>query len=162
MFFWIRVENFMLSVRLVLEICGLKVVVSFNFALGTPHVKRRVKCCEPSAAAATIVCGLLDSLCTSMMEVRTAFFKFLNMYYHILEPKMNWFVQCWCNELVFLWMILVAAVAGHFYILRLSRSCLFSTWDVPCLGCDGWATFSGISLCSRVLYWDTWYINPAL
>ena len=43
----------MLSVRLVLEICGIKVVVSFNFALSAPHVKRRVKSCEPSAAAAT-------------------------------------------------------------------------------------------------------------
>ena len=53
MFFWIRVEKFMLSVRLVLEICGIKVVVSFNFALSAPHVKRRVKSCEPSAAAAT-------------------------------------------------------------------------------------------------------------
>ena len=39
MFFWIRVEKFMLSVRLVLEICGIKVVVSFNFALSAPHVK---------------------------------------------------------------------------------------------------------------------------
>ena len=86
-------------------------------------------------------------------EVRTAFFKFLN----ILEPKMNWVVQCWCNELVFLWMILVAAVASHFYILHLSWSCLvFSTWDVPCLVCDVWATSSGISLCPRVLYWDSW------
>ena len=54
MFFWIRVEKFMLSVRLVLEICCIKVVVSFNFALSAPHVKRRVKSCEPSAAAATI------------------------------------------------------------------------------------------------------------
>ena len=52
MFFWIRVEKFMLSVRLVLEICGIKVVVSFNFALSAPHVKRRVKSREPSAAAA--------------------------------------------------------------------------------------------------------------
>ena len=43
----------MLSFRLVLEICGLRVVVSFNFALGTRHVKRRVKSCEPSAAAAS-------------------------------------------------------------------------------------------------------------
>ena len=53
MFFWIRVEKFMLSVHLVLEICGLKVVVSFNFALSAPHVKRRVKSCEPSTATAT-------------------------------------------------------------------------------------------------------------
>ena len=43
----------MLSVSLALEICGLKVGVSFNFALSAPHVKRRVKSCEPSAAAAT-------------------------------------------------------------------------------------------------------------
>ena len=43
----------MLSVHLVLEICGLKVVVSFNFAPSAPHVKRRVKSCEPRAAAAT-------------------------------------------------------------------------------------------------------------
>ena len=55
MFFWIRVEKFMLSVRLVLEICGLKVVASFNFALSAPHVKRRIKSCEPSAVAATYV-----------------------------------------------------------------------------------------------------------
>ena len=52
-FFWIRVEKFMLSVRLVLEICGIKVVVSFNFALSAPHVKRRFKSCEPPAAAAS-------------------------------------------------------------------------------------------------------------
>ena len=54
MFFWIRVEKSMLSVHLVLEICGLKVVVSFNFAPSAPHVKRRVKSCEPRAAAATV------------------------------------------------------------------------------------------------------------
>ena len=42
----------MLSVHLVLEICCLKVVVSFNFAPRAPHVKRRVKSCEPRAAAA--------------------------------------------------------------------------------------------------------------
>ena len=42
----------MLSVRVILQICGLKVVVSLNFALSAPHVKRRVKSCEPSAAAA--------------------------------------------------------------------------------------------------------------
>ena len=42
----------MLSVHLVLEICGFKVVVSFNFAPSAPHVKRRVKSCEPRAAAA--------------------------------------------------------------------------------------------------------------
>ena len=53
MFFWIRVAKSMLSVHLVLEICGLKVVVSFNFAPSAPHVKRRVKSCEPRAAAAT-------------------------------------------------------------------------------------------------------------
>ena len=53
MSFWIRVEKFMLSVHLVLEICGLKVVVSFNFAPSAPHVKRRVKSCEPRAPAAT-------------------------------------------------------------------------------------------------------------
>ena len=52
MFFWIRVAKSMLSVHLVLEICGLKVVVSFNFAPSAPHVKRRVKSCEPRAAAA--------------------------------------------------------------------------------------------------------------
>ena len=52
MFFWIRVEKSMLSVHFVLEICGLKVVVSFNFAPSAPHVKRRVKSCEPRAAAA--------------------------------------------------------------------------------------------------------------
>ena len=46
-FFWIRVEKFMFSVRLVLEICGLKVVVSFNFAPSAPHVKRRIKSCDP-------------------------------------------------------------------------------------------------------------------
>ena len=57
MFFWIRVEKSMLSVHLVLEICGLKVVVSFNFAPSAPHVKRRVKSCEPRAAAAN--CGLV-------------------------------------------------------------------------------------------------------
>ena len=45
----------MLSVHLVLEICGLKVVVSFNFAPSAPHVKRRVKSCEPRAAAATVL-----------------------------------------------------------------------------------------------------------
>ena len=61
MFFWILVEKFMLSVRFVLEICGLKVVVSFNFALSAPHVKRRVKSCEPSAAAATSGSRLLFS-----------------------------------------------------------------------------------------------------
>ena len=54
MFFWIRVEKSMLSVHLVLEICGLKVVVSFNFAPSAPHVKRRVKSCEPRAAAASL------------------------------------------------------------------------------------------------------------
>ena len=54
MLFWIRVEKFMLSVHLVLEICGLKTVGSFNFALSAPHVKRRVKSCESSAAAVTI------------------------------------------------------------------------------------------------------------
>ena len=43
----------MLSVHLVLEICGLKLVVSFNFAPSAPHVKQRVKSCEPRAAAAT-------------------------------------------------------------------------------------------------------------
>ena len=57
MFFWIRVEKSMLSVHLVLEICGLKVVVSFNFAPSAPHVKRRVKSCEPRAAAATYNLG---------------------------------------------------------------------------------------------------------
>ena len=50
--FWIRVQKFMLPIHIVLEICGLKVVVSFNFALSAPHVKRRVKSCEPRAAVA--------------------------------------------------------------------------------------------------------------
>ena len=36
MLFWIRVEKSMLSVHLVLEMCGLKVVVSFNFAPSAP------------------------------------------------------------------------------------------------------------------------------
>ena len=44
----------MLSVHLVLEICGIKVVVSFNFAPSAPHVKPRVKSCEPRAAAAIV------------------------------------------------------------------------------------------------------------
>ena len=54
MFFWIRVAKSMLSVHLVLEICGLKVVISFNFAPSAPHVKRRIKSCEPRAAAANL------------------------------------------------------------------------------------------------------------
>ena len=62
MFFWIRVEKFMLSVRLVLEICGIKVVVSFNFALSAPHVKGRVKSCEPSAAAATNILRVANNI----------------------------------------------------------------------------------------------------
>ena len=53
----------MLSVHLVLEIYGLKVVVSFNFAPSAPHVKRRVKSCEPRAAAATY-----GSKCVKIME----------------------------------------------------------------------------------------------
>ena len=68
MFFWIRVAKSMLSVHLVLEICGLKVVVSFNFAPSAPHVKQRVKSCEPRAAAASIglLCGLLVAIIATL------------------------------------------------------------------------------------------------
>ena len=52
-FFLIRVQKFILSIHVVLEICGLKVAVSFNFALSAPHDKRCVKSCVPRAAAAT-------------------------------------------------------------------------------------------------------------
>ena len=68
-------------------------------------------------------------------KARTAFFKFRS----ILEPEMNWVVQCWCNELVFLWMILVAAEAAHFYILHLSWSCLF----FPLETCHVWFVMFG-------------------
>ena len=46
-FFWIRVVKFMLPIHIILEICGLKSVVSFNFALSALHVKQCVKSCEP-------------------------------------------------------------------------------------------------------------------
>ena len=38
MFFWIRVKKSMLSLHAVLEICGLKIVISLNFALNSPHI----------------------------------------------------------------------------------------------------------------------------
>ena len=78
MFFWIRVEKSMLSVYLVLEIYGLKVVVSFNFAPSAPHVKRRVKSCEPRAAAATIYTYSLT--CIDVMHMYTHIFKYMWFY----------------------------------------------------------------------------------
>ena len=50
--FLIHVQKFMLPIYIVLEICGLKIVVSFNFVLSAPHVKRHVKSSVPQAAAA--------------------------------------------------------------------------------------------------------------
>ena len=41
----------MLLIDVVHEIFALEDAVSFNFALGTPHVKRRVKSCRPASAA---------------------------------------------------------------------------------------------------------------
>ena len=43
----------MLLLYVVREIFALEDAVSFNFALGAPHVKRRVKSCRPASAAPT-------------------------------------------------------------------------------------------------------------
>ena len=50
-FFLICVQNSMLLIDVVHEIFALEDAVSFNFALGAPHVKRRVKSCRPASAA---------------------------------------------------------------------------------------------------------------
>ena len=52
-FFLICVQNSMLLIDVVHEIFALEDAVSFNFALGTPHVKRRVKSRRPASAAPT-------------------------------------------------------------------------------------------------------------
>ena len=54
-FFLICVQNSMLLIDVVHEIFALEDAVSFNFALGAPHVKRRVKSRRPASAAPTIV-----------------------------------------------------------------------------------------------------------
>ena len=69
MFFWIRVEKSMLSVHLVLEICGLKDVVSFNFAPSAPHVKRRVKSREPRPLLAKTLAPVIQLLHSQGIQV---------------------------------------------------------------------------------------------
>ena len=49
--FLIHVQKSKFSICAVLEIRGLKVVISFNFALITPQVKQHIKYCEPWSAA---------------------------------------------------------------------------------------------------------------
>ena len=53
-FFLICVQNSMLLIDVVHEIFALEDAVSFNFALGVPHVKRRVKSCRPASSAPNI------------------------------------------------------------------------------------------------------------
>ena len=59
-FFLIRVQNSMLLIDVVHEIFALEDAVSFNFALGAPHVKRRVKSCRPASTAP--ITGLLHAV----------------------------------------------------------------------------------------------------
>ena len=53
MFFFICVQNFMLLLYVVHAMFALEDAVSFKFALGAPHVKRRVKSHRPASAAPT-------------------------------------------------------------------------------------------------------------
>ena len=119
MFFWIRVEKSMLSVHLVLEICGLKVVVSFNFAPSAPHVKRRVKSCEPRAAAATdsdhldfIYMPACVSTCghADMYWYVPACANMCNHSQHLWYQPFETYLECW-------------HVSAHFDILTCADMC---------------------------------------
>ena len=55
----------MLLLYVVREIFALEDAVSFNFAFGAPHVKRRVKSRRPASAAPTYISGLTQDYSNS-------------------------------------------------------------------------------------------------